>query len=342
MGKNFPRITTLRENPSCVEETIHLIEKSFHYPPAQSFKIDFAPLIEKENHHNCFILVDENEKVLAHIGVKERNLQINNQLFNICMLGGIAVDENHRGQGHFQLLLQDVLAEKRSDTCFFILWSDQEKLYSKYGFTLCGGQFELIKQGTQNKNLIQTSYGKLSNSQQGQIKELYQNSFAKTYQTLDRTETDWNLLGKITSADLLIEEKEGRIVNYFFMNKGQDLEGIIYEYGSSGDLKLLLEAARAYGKVWLGAPLIETEHDHYQFLMATGDLKHFTEFIHAYTQGLMEIRNINIMKQEVFFDFNQETLMLSTEEFLRGVMGPGPFEELGEIKPFFLSGLDSI
>ena len=51
---------------------------------------------------------------------------------------------------------------------------------------------------------------------------------------------------------------------------------------------------------------------------------------------------MNSMKQEVYFYFNDELLSLDTEEFLRGVIGPEVFEELGELKPIFVSGLDSI
>jgi hypothetical protein len=57
----------------------------------------------------------------------------------------------------------------------------------------------------------------------------------------------------------------------------------------------------------------------------------------------MAIRDINPLKQEVYFDFGDELLGLELEEFLRGVLGPGVFEELGaELKPLYISGLASI
>jgi predicted N-acetyltransferase YhbS len=105
MGKIFP----LSEKPSCYSATIKLIEKSFHYKKPNSFEIDFAPLIDKSNHHNCFILLDENENVVAHIGAKDRTFTLGNEKFTLTMLGGIAVDEELRGKGHFQTLMQEVL-----------------------------------------------------------------------------------------------------------------------------------------------------------------------------------------------------------------------------------------
>ena len=117
MGNIFP----LSKKPSCLRATIELIERSFQYQGPNSFEIDFAPLIDKSNHENCFIMIDDKENVLAHIGAKDRTITVENEKFTITMLGGIAVDEKHRGAGHFQTLLQDVLAEKRSDTTLFLL-----------------------------------------------------------------------------------------------------------------------------------------------------------------------------------------------------------------------------
>lgn len=337
MGKIFP----LSERPSCYEATIKLIEKSFHYKKPHSFEIDFAPLIDKSNHHNCFITLDENENVVAHIGVREKVFSLNNVDFPVCLLGGIAVDEARRGEGHFQTLFQDVLAEKRSDTTFFLLWSDLEKLYNKFGFHLCGTQFEVSKESISNSSFTKTTYKELSESEKKEIQNLYKESFQKNYLAPQRTDTDWNLIEKVTSADLFIRKDNKIIQDYYFINKGQDLPGIIYEYGTTRNFTSLVEEISAFGKVWTGKDLIPTESLQYQFFMSPGDLRLFTQFIQSATQDKFLIRNINLMKQEVFFDFNEETLSLELHEFLRGVFGPGSFEEI-EVPSIFISGLDSV
>ena len=91
----------------------------------------------------------------------------------------------------------------------------------------------------------------------------------------------------------------------------------------------------------MGLPIIETENIQYQFFMALGDLRHFSHFIAHLTKNDVIIRNINPMKQEVYFDFNQELMGLDMDDFLRGIFGPGTFEEL-ELPTFFISGLESI
>jgi predicted GNAT family N-acyltransferase len=336
MGKIFP----LSEKSSLFEGTLKLIEKSFHYKDPFSFKIDFAPLMDVTNHKNCFIMIDENENVIAHVGTKEHFITLNEVKYPITLIGGIAVDESRRGEGHFQTLFQDVLAEKRSDTTFFLLWSDQEKLYNKFGFHLCGTQIE-VEREKKISPFLKTTFANLNENEKKSIKDLYTNSFAKTYLTIERNGLDWKLIEQMTSADLFIRKENDIIQDYYFMNKGQDLPGIIYEYGTRSDLTLLIEEISSYGKVWLGRDLISGENLQFQFFMAPGDLRTFTNFIFNLTGEKFKIRNINPMKQEVFFDFNNETLSLELPEFLKGVFGPGIFEEI-EVKPFFLSGLDSI
>lgn len=342
MGKNFPLITTLKEKPSCTEATIRLIEKSFKYEAPHSFVEDFAPLISPHNLHNCFILINENEDVIAHIGASERKLQINNNFFSICLLGGIAVAEESRGQGHFQELMRHVLTEKKDTTTFFLLWSDLEKLYNKFGFYLCGNQFELPL-ANKKSSFTSTKYHLLSDTDKKQIQSLYQNSFAKNYLTIHREHKNWEAIATIRSADLYLKKKDDQITDYFFINKGQDLQGIIYEYGSSNDFKEFIANTSSYGKVWTPGPITEADHLQFQFFLCPGDVEMFSSFISEMTNQKIMIRDINLMKQEVYFDFNSETLALEIQDFLRGMFGPGVFEEISEnLRPIFISGLDSI
>jgi predicted N-acetyltransferase YhbS len=336
MGKIFP----LNQRPELFEPTLKLIEKSFHYSSKNSFQTDFAPLIDESNHHNCFIFVDEKENVLAHIGVKERKIVIRDKNFPIIMFGGIAVDEIRRGEGIFQKLFIDVLTEKKDGAALLLLWSDLSKLYNKFGFYLCGSQFET------NSNRSETTFSPtklhlLSSSEKNDLKSLFENSFSKIYLTLKRTDEDWNCLEKITSADLFIRKNEDQINEYYFMNKGEDLPEIIYEYGTMGKIEDLLKRICHFGKVWTGKEIVSANQTQYQFLMSPGEQSLFNEFIQSFTENRVSIRAINSIKQEVYFDFNNETLGLSIDEFLRGMFGPDGFEEL-PLPSLFISGLESI
>ena len=341
MGKNFPQRTTLKESPTLLGETLNLIEKSFHYKKPFSFSTDFAPLMDPSNHHNCFIFTDESSKVVAHIGMKDKILRVNGHDHAVCLLGGIAVDEERRGEGLFRSLMEDVISEKRSDCAFFILWSDQEKLYKKFGFTLSGPQYEYLK--TENKPTYEkTTYASLSPQDKGGIHYLYEKSFATRFLTPARTAADWETIERISSADLFVKRDKQRILSYFFMNKGQDLTGIIYEYGYMDEMEKFIDEIRAHGTVWSPVALSETNTQQFQFMLAPADRRLFANFFTDYTKGQFAVRDINLMKGEVYFDFGEETLSLEIPEFLRGVLGPGTFEELGDLAPVFFSGLDSI
>lgn len=332
------KITTLKDAPHLYQATISLIESAFQYEEPHHFSIDFATLISESNFHNCFIKIDESEKVIAHIGVCESEILGT----PVAMLGGIAVDKNHRGEGHFQELMQDVLAEKKSDVAFFLLWSDQENLYRKYGFHLCGAQIEM-NQTIGEKKFIKSKLDKLSEEQKQQLKHIHSQSFALIYTTIDRTQESWKKLEQIKSADLFYLEENQKLTSYFFMNKGQDLEGIIYEYGTLKDLPSFLHEISVYGKVWLGSDIVTPDSIQYQFFMAIANPRIFGQFVEKYSSGKILIRDINSIKQEVYFDFNQETLSLELDDFLRGLFGPGIFEEVeASVKPIFISGLDSI
>lgn len=341
MGNIFHGRTTLKESPSLLEETLKLIEKSFHYQKPFTFKEDFVALIHPSNHHNCFVFVDENNKVIAHIGMKDKIIHVNGNAHLICLLGGIAVDEERRGQGLFRSLMEDVISEKRSDCAFFLLWSDQENLYKKFGFTLCGAQYEYLKtEGT--GSFEKTKYSALTPQDQGAVHYLFEKSFAKKYLTPSRTAEDWKLIAETVSADLYMRRDKQRLLSYFFMNKGQDLSGIIYEYGYQDDMKKFVDEARHYGTLWTGMPIADSNTQQFQFMLATADRKLFANFILDYTKGQFKLRDINQIKGEVYFDFEDETLSLEIPEFLRGILGPGAFEELGDLSPLFISGLDSI
>jgi hypothetical protein len=273
--------------------------------------------------------------------MKDKILSVNGKELAICLLGGIAVDEERRGEGLFRSLMEDVLSEKRSDCAFFLLWSDQEKLYKKFGFTLCGSQYEYSKsEGV--AHFEKTKYSSLSSKDKETIRELFTKSFSRTYLTPQRSNEDWAMIEKTVSADLYIKRDNGMISTYFFMNKGQDLTGIIYEYGYQDEIEKFVSEARKVGTVWTAMPIDESNTQQFQFMLAPADRRLFAHFMNDFTKGQFTVRDINLIKGEVYFDFNDETLSLEIPEFLRGVLGPGTFEELGDNAPLFLSGLDSI
>lgn len=332
-------ITNLQINPELYDSTIKLIEKSFGYPENEKFDVDFYPLINKINWENCFLMV-EGERVIAHIGVTKRKLRVEHNIFPVSFIGGIATDEEFRGKGIFAALFEKVLATLE-DSTFQILWSDQKELYGKFGFYQTIEKFQLPQLNQSTDSYTKTKYSLLSENDKQQVQDIYREFMLQNYAHCVRTIHDWKNIEKINSSDLFIKYQSENILEYFFMNKGADLQDIIHEYASRE--KPVLEEMRSFGQLWL--PEIDSENYkgeiHYDGLIRVCNTDQFQLFVQAYTEGMIEPIQLN--QDKILFNFDGNEYDLDMPSFLCGIFGPGRFEELqGKVKPIFISGLDSI
>lgn len=326
------QITTLKQSPNFYDQCIKLIEKSFGYQNENKFDIDFYPLMQQNNHHNCFLII-ENNLVVAHIGVLIKEIIINNKNHILNFYGAIAVADSMRGKGLFKKLFKEVLS-KNQNCSLHLLWSNKIELYKKFSFYPAILQFEYPKTNNHNKSFIKSNYHLLNYQEQQQIQNLYHNDFEYR---IKRTSNDWDNISKITSTDLYIKKINNNIENYFFMNKGADLTNVIHEYGFINENEL--SQMQSYGKIWTCNQFkIKDLVSQYSSLIAVG--KNFKEFIKDYTFNKVKV--INNTNTDVTFSYNNDTFNFSTSEFLTGILGPGQFEELKFCKPLYICGLDSI
>jgi len=316
------KYTTLAKSPEFFKETITLIEKSFNYSIDNSFQIDFAPLVETKNHHNCHIII-ENDKVIAHIGVSNREFKIKDKSYPIDMYGGIAVDEAHRGKGIFKNFFEHVLALQTNST-FHILWSDQVELYEKFSFYPCIEQLEYDHSLDDVDSYSPTTLSELSQTDLVTLTLIYNN------------QSELDSLKLITSSSLFIKKENDVITNYFFMNKGEDLSGVIIEVGDFSDY---IEISK-YGVLWSPHTHFEDYEVQFAALLKVGEHSLFKRFVINYSNSEIEVTKIDNMNIEFIFEKNNLTMDIS--DFLTGLLGPGRFEELSKLPPIYISGLDSI
>lgn len=340
MGKIFPEIYSLSEKPHLLGQTLALIEQSFGYQEPFRFENDFAPLISPRNHSHNFILIDENEQVIAHLGARVSKLKIQHHQFPLCMLGGIAVAEAERGKGHLSTLMNHVISELRDEVAAFILWSNQD-IYKKYGFYLCGEQYESSCTPSAQSLFQKTKYANLPGEEKKQIQKLYQFSLISE-PGLERHEEDWLEIESITDSTLYIERNGEVIESYFFVGKGQDLQGIAHECGSLKSIPEIRKRARKVAKVWSPSKLTQEDTVQFQFMLLPGDRRIFSELIKLHSQQRIDVVQISHVNQKIDFLYQGEKQEMRLEDFLRGVFGPGKFEELQNSKPIFIRGLDSI
>lgn len=333
MGKNFPPLKNLKSNPEYWSPTLALIEKAFKYQPQFSFENDFITLMNKENAHHLYIL-EENEKVIAHLGVKIRDININEKKVPVAMMGGIAVDEKYQGQGVFSHMMNEVKKIHHPQVAAFILWSDLASMYEKHGFYLCGSQYPLSINNKKNSyiHLIDAN-----ENEQKEIKKIYKSFFQKHFIYIERTESDWQQLFTSKSCEIWVNDRQN-LTSYFIKNKGQDLHNIIHEYATLESRKEFLKTIAHWGEVWMTQDYFHEGKTHFQLLMAPGD--RFKDLV--YHISGKEITFSQIKADECHFTFNKTEYVMSCAEFFSGVFGPSRFSELHGNKDLFIAGWDSI
>lgn len=329
-------ITTLKKNPEKFKETLDLIHEAFDYSTQNSFYTDFYPLINENNHANNFILLN-NGSVAGHIGLVYKQYLLHGSLYNVAMLGGVAIGENYRGKGFLKSFLTQVI-ETIKDTPFILLWSDKIDLYKKFNFHPCIEQYEYTGAiESDNPHFIRMKLKELNEQDIARLSNIYNTSNELRFL---RTIDDWNELKHIDSSDIYIKKENGIIENYFFMNKGEDLSEIIYEYGHLKDI----EEISTYGILW--SPMnfeVEKEEDKsilYAALLKINTHNLFKDFITKFTSSIIDITRID--ETHVQFLFENEIFNLEHEDFLQGIFGPDKFQELNKSPKILISGLDSI
>jgi predicted N-acetyltransferase YhbS len=333
-------LSNLEKKPELYKDTIQLIEKSFNYSKDQSFEIDFAPLMHKENHKNCHILI-KNEKVIGHIGTRRVNFGNKNSTFPLIMMGGICISEEERGKGHFKSFFEQVYNLYKDKSGLFALWSDKEDFYSKLGFYQAGGQI-VVQSSVKPTGATEGPYkfSELGIEDISLMMMIYED-FASDKWTIQRDMSDWEILRNIESCQIHFIPSRLEPHGYIISNKGQDLNDVSHEIvfyeGLYDQYKNHLSTTQA----WVPEGLTEGPPSLYTAFFKIGDPQKFGQMIYSLTGNQIAISSID--QKEVVFGFDGENYEASHEEFLRYIFGPGPLEEFESVvRPLVISGLDSI
>lgn len=316
-------ITTLAEKPELYKETISLIESGFGYESDNSFEVDFAPLVQKRNFKNLYIIIDADNNVLSHLGFLEKKIVYKDKEFPIVMLGGIVTKTEAQGLGLFRKLYEHSIS--KYSPLFFVLWGSEERLYNKFDFYYAGAIFQ--NEGTQGlkETYNEVPMSKLSDSHKFLLKELYSKA-AKDFWHIKRTDDDWEELYKITSTKLYMDRN-----CYCFRGKGRDLTNIIHEgYPFVGFRD---------NKYWL--PFPGNNSNVYPLgMFKVGNKSYLDEFCEFVSNGRLRILSVDKVVKLVF---EGQELEVEIQDFIPGLLGPYPLEEFQEFSPqFYFSGLDSI
>ena len=331
-------IFSLHERPELFDDSIKLIEECFDYARPHRFEVDFYPLVKKSNSRNLYVLLEAG-RVIAHLGFLPKKLKFGSATWPTLLLGGIAIAKEFRGQGHFHALWEHFL-KVAPESLGYILWSELEDFYTKYGFCQIG-MVETIGEGkgATPPSYRHQPYKDLSPVQKGEIRDIFER-FTQDLVTLERDDNAWNDIESITSSNLFINlNKNGKVGSYFFIDKGQDLQGVIHEaFGES-----LLERDFADCLRWPPKRDIRqiSQNIIYSCFFKIGNVELFKNFVQVISNGEISIQEAN--QSKIQFSLKGENYQISPQDFLQGLFGPALIDEFKPFyRPLWFGGLDSV
>lgn len=340
------KVSTLEQMPHKKEQTLHLIESSFQYKDGHNFATDFAPLMHKDNHANNFILLDQTtEQVIGHIGSLSKILSFNKLNIDTCFLGGICIHTDYQGMGLFKYFFEFIIHRIKSQYTLFSLWTGSPQLYLRFGFHLCGEQFEYVIAPNNTSNTFNANkLINLSTEDFNRVKYLYQkNNELNNLIAPIRTDEEWKIIRSMTSTQLFIKRNQsGEISEYYFLGKGEDLKGVIHE-GNIVDLAEI-HTDQTEIKYWSPTDSFAAKSQlQFTCLMRIANKDKFTQFINQITNGKVITKFIDISENKVELLFDGEVIEIGINDLLTGIFGPNKFSEFQDVLgSLYISGLDSI
>ena len=342
------QVCTLESRPELYNEVVDLIEKSLNYSSDNNYEIDFLPLMDVANQKHIHIF-HEQDTIFGVIGCYPTHLEHESHQVPVVFIGGICIDEQFRGKGLFKIFFEHILNLYQEQCALFFLWSDLHELYSKFNFVPAVTQYESLGSWSKLRQEI-NNYGFQQIFPERdhdlhlwkQIPALWENT-TKNWWRIGRDENKWIQILRMHSCHKFVRlNSDGQVQDYFFVNKGEDLDGVIHEIGSIYPLQHL-QAELSIGRVWTPDHFRDQEHfkEGNSSLVRMGSLKMLVDFFKHFTDGM--VTDMSYEEGYFCFNFQGKLFKVSSDEFIAGILGPFPFAELPAHKnPIFIGGVDSI
>ncbi len=203
-----------------------LVSESFGYSAPHSFFDDFPVWKSKD-----VIRIGgySQEKLVSHVGIQFRSLKSSIGVEKVALIGAVATDRFHRGQGHSTLLMKNALERvDQAGLNWSILWGSEHAFYSKFGFQLTGTQArarisELFSQGFAEK-----IPSPLKQEPQSEFTPAILKEFLTRTKGIEFTADDEEWLSRQRSVKWLSLANPFSFVAF---ERGMDLQGIVHEFG---------------------------------------------------------------------------------------------------------------
>lgn len=234
---------------------LKVVEVGFGYHFPHCYRDDFGLLVGPHNHTQCFGQWEQDAagdwQCCATMAVIERQIHLQGSTRTVLCIGAVATRPDYRGQGLFAELMEHVIDEYAQRVEAFILWSDKEAMYHKFGFVPCFDQCLIPIKQLQYASLLKEKVlsakikkmrrqvmpmNLVSLADQKVIEQIFGDSsfglHAHTSNGFVRQSLHWSVAWQMSSVKIhLCYGAEGKPIAYALEGKGFDLQGVIHEWG---------------------------------------------------------------------------------------------------------------
>lgn len=201
-----------------------------------SIDLEYPLVLGSNVYGRSFCLFDEalgSHLVLAHLNFFPRKVMNHNKLIcNVGLIGNIATKKEYRGLGFIKCLMQACEQKAiEADLSMLILWSHLEEFYQKFGFSAFGKEFRFYLKPHLIPAVDQVVFRLEEEDIDARMSEHLKNLRLPSF-SLERSHQEFAILLSIPDTVLLSYCENGLPRGYVIIGKGQDMVGVIHEWGA--------------------------------------------------------------------------------------------------------------
>lgn len=197
-------------------------------PIAAEQPLAFDPAFGAEH-----MVIERDGVVVSSVVVLPRTLVVGEQKVQVGLIGSVVTDEAYRGQGFAtELLSRAELRLKQSGAVLALLWADEREFYAERGYVPIGTELDYSVPKALAEYLPSTDRVRMAcPADWPALHELYNGHSERVERSLE--ETGALLAGPDVHA--LVHEGPEGIDGYAIEGRGEDLGGVVHEWGGRAE-----------------------------------------------------------------------------------------------------------
>ncbi|MDP6837750.1 MAG: GNAT family N-acetyltransferase, partial [Planctomycetota bacterium] len=190
---------------------------------------------------DSLVWAEEGGVTLSACGIQTRELVVPGERLRVGLIGSVATDPAARGQGLAGHVLTRAEQVLRGRACLFsLLWADDPAFYEPRGYRLVGRETDFVIDPAR-RELLPLAHGVRAATPRDRdaIHELYSAHPARVDRSPEETRTLLSSPGMV----VLVRGMPGAVTAYLCLGRGDDLQGVIHEWGGPSQDVLALVGA---------------------------------------------------------------------------------------------------